>query len=590
MLKNRPIITLVTLVLQGAALASAEYTEKVWSVFAYTLYGDSTPEALFEQYAVGLSDYGANQLAVAGTAFRNRYVSSAGSINATEFAIQSISASFLMPQKLEVLSTTEQNVIASAQAFMLGLYPPLGHEGMKTTDETANGTTFSAPFDGYQFPRVVTLGESDPGSLLVAGQSGCSMYQSAVSEYRNSGEAAIITQDTEVFYEKLLHQVLSGVFDESTATYANAVSIADYLEYEVLHNSTTLDHLFGDDLIRARSLADQFTYATNGQGVSPLSGSTIGAVSPIAGQTLASSILKSFNMYMTDGTGPQMTLLFGGDEPAVALASLMGLASEQQPNFYSRPVRGASLVFELYSFGTDADDDSYPDSSEMYVRFFLHNGTDSSTEFVSFPLFGNSPSQTYIPWTDFQAAVETFSIQSIEEWCLRCNASSIFCAGALDRGGPTHKKKDIAPAVAGVIGAVVTLAVIGLLAVVGFFICGLRKRKGGHEGGHKPSIGGFKGTSKLASDEDVSFRNPIWGAGKTANVEQDDGVAAGGVVVRGQERLGSWEMGQQNPEMENIQSATHGRSFFTESSAPEEEPDEWRLHSRLHPVKIRESV
>lgn len=590
MLQNRRFLALVALVLQCPAFVSAEYTEKVWSVFAYTLYGDSTPDALFEQHAAGLSDYGANQLAAAGTAFRDRYVSSAGSTNATEFAIQSISASYLMSQNLEVLSTAEQNVIASAQAFMLGLYPPLGGEGMNTTDETANGTTFSAPLDGYQFPRIVTLGDSDPGSLLVAGQSGCSMYQAAVSEYRNSEDAAIITQDTEVFYEKLLHQVLSGVFDQSTATYANAVSIADYLEYEVLHNSTTLDHLFGDDLIRARFLADQFTYATNGQDASFLSGSTIGAVSPIAGQTLAANILKSFNMFMTDGTAPQMTLLFGGDEPAVALASLVGLASEQQPNFYSRPVRGASLVFELYSFGTDSDDDSYPDSSEMYVRFFLHNGTDTSTEFVSFPLFGHGPSQTYIPWTDFQTEIETFSVQSIEEWCLRCNASSVFCTGALDRGDSTHQKKGMAPAVAGVIGAVVTLIVIGLLAVVGFFICGLRKRRGDHEGGHKPSIGGFKGTSKLASDADVSFRNPIWGTGKTANVEQDDGVAAEDVIVRGQERLGSWEMGQQNSEMEYSQSTTQRRGIIAESSAPEAEPDAWQLHSRLQPVKIRESV
>ncbi|KAJ5656434.1 hypothetical protein N7507_008384 [Penicillium longicatenatum] len=590
MLKNRQFLVLVALFLQSLALASAEYTEKVWSVFAYTLYGDSTPEALFEQRAVGLTDYGANQLATAGTAFRDRYVSSAGSINATEFAIQSISASWLMSQSLEVLSTTEQNVIASAQAFMLGLYPPLGSEGMNTTDDTANGTTFSAPLDGYQFPRIVTLGESDPGSLLVAGQSSCSMYQAAVSEYRNSGDAAMITRDTEAFYGKLLHQVLSGAFAESTATYANAVTIADYLEYEVLHNSTTLDHLSDDDLIQVRSLADQFTYATNGQGASALSGSTIGAVSPIAGQTLAASILKSFNMYMTDGTSPQMTLLFGGDEPAVALASLVGLASEQQPNFYSRPVRGASLIFELFSFGTDADDDSYPDSSEMYVRFFLHNGTDTSTEFISFPLFGSGPSQSYVPWTDFQTEIETFSVQSIEEWCLRCNASSIFCAGALDRGGSTQKKKSIAPAVAGVIGAVVTLAVVGLLAVVGFFISGLRKRQGSHEGGHKPSIGGFKGTSKLASDADVSFRNPIWGTGKTVNMEQDDGVAAGGVIVRGQERLGSWEMGQQNSEVENNQSITQGGGLFAEPSVPGEDSDEWRLHSRLQPVKIRESV
>ncbi|KAJ5945886.1 Histidine phosphatase superfamily clade-2 [Penicillium verhagenii] len=589
MLKYRGFLVLVTLIFQICTLAGAEYTEKVWSVFAYTLYGDSTPDALLEQHPAGLSDYGAYQLAAAGAAFRNRYVSSAGSTNATEFAIQEISASILMSKNLEVLSTTEENVIASAQAFMIGLYPPLGNEDMNTTDETANGTTYSAPLDGYQFPRIVTLGESDPGSLFVAGQSGCTMHQAAVSEYQSSGGAAEITQDTEVFYQKLLHQVLSGVYDESTATYANAVGIADYLEYEVLHNSTALDHLFGDDLIRARSLADQFTYATNGQDASVLSESTIGAISPIAGQTLATSILKAFNMSMEEqGNGHKMTLLFGSDEPAVALASLMGLDTEQHPGFYSRPVRGASMVFELYSFETDGDDDSYPSSSDMYVRFFLHNGTDSSTEFVSFPLFGYGPSQTYIPWTEFESEMETFSVQSVDEWCLLCNASSVFCAGALSRDDSTPKKKAMTPAVAGVIGAVVTLVVMGLVAVAVFFVCGLRKREGRQDRSKKSSIGGFKGTSKLASDADVSFHNPLWGTGKEAGKEQDDGAVTGGVIVRGQERLGSWEMGEPKSETEGITPTKRGASF--EDSSVPEDPEEWRLHSRLHPVKIRESV
>ncbi|KAJ5746135.1 hypothetical protein N7520_011317 [Penicillium odoratum] len=584
MLKIRQFLILGALVLQVPALASAEYTEKVWSVFAYTLYGDSTPDALLEQQPAGLSAYGASQLAAVGTAFRDRYVSSAGSTNATEFAIQSISASVLMSKNLEVLSTTDENVIASAQAFMIGLYPPLGEENMNATDAIVNGTTYTAPLDGYQFPKIVTLGSSDPGSLFVAGQSECTMYQAAVSEYRDSGVAAEITQNSEVFYQELLHDVLAGAYNESTAIYANAVSIADYLEYEVLHNSSTSDHLFGDDLIRARSLADQFSYATNGQDDSALNGSTIGAVGPIAGQTLATSILEAFNMHMEEeGNGHKMTLLFGGDEPAVALASLVGLASDQQPNFYSRPVRGASLVFELYSLETDGDDDSFPDSSDMYVRFFLHNGTDSSTEFVSFSLFGYGPSQTYLPWDDFQDEMETISLQSIDEWCLRCNASSVFCAGALDRGDPTPKKKGMAPAVAGVIGAVVTLVVVGLIAVIGFFICGFRKRAERKKGGHKPSIGGFKGTSKLASDVDVSFHNPIWGTDKAASMEEDNGFAAG-VVMRGQERLGSWEMGQQKPEMENVQSTTQ------RGSSVDEDPDEWRLHSRMQPVMVRESV
>ncbi|KAJ5713382.1 uncharacterized protein N7483_010563 [Penicillium malachiteum] len=560
-------------------------TPRKYGVFLRTpSTGTVPPMALIDKQPPGLTEYGGSQLADVGSTFRNRYVSSAGSSNATESAIQYISPSILYSKDVRVLSTTDQNVIASAQAFMLGLYPPLGQENMNTSDETANGTIYSAPLDGYQFPRIVTAGDSDPASLFVSGQVACNMHQVGISEYQDSEDALEITRDSEVFYQKLLHQVLSGVYDESSATYANAVSIADYLDYEVIHNSTALDHLFGDDLIRARSFADQFTYATNGQDASALtSESTVGAASPIAGQTLASSILDAFRINMEEeGNGQKITLLFGSDEPAVALASLLGLASTQQPNFYSRPARGASLIFELYSFETDVDDESYPGSDEMYVRFFLHNGTDSSTEFISYPLFGYGPSKSYVPWNEFEIELETFAVASIQEWCIRCNADSVFCSGVLDRSDSISKKKGISPVVAGVIGAVVTLVVIGLLAMLGFFLCSFRKR----QGSHRPSMGGFKGTSKLASDTDVSFRNPIWESGKSAPMEQDNEVLSG-VIVRGQERLGSWEMGQQVSEIENTQPITSSAAGHV--SNMENEP-EWSLHTRLQPVKVRETV
>ena len=582
MLTKPQHLALAAVVLQ-TPLATAAATEKVWSVFAYTLYGDSTPAALIGKQPAGLSEYGASQLVDVGSAFRSRYVSSAGSANATESAIRSISPSSLSSSDVQILSTTDQNVISSAQAFMLGLYPPLGQDGTNTTNVTANGTVYSAPLDGYQFPQIVTVGGSDPASLFVAGQENCNMYEVAVSEYQNGEDALELTQMTETFYEVLLHQALGGFYDESSATYANAVSIADFLDYQAIHNSTAMYRLFGDQLIQARYLADHFMYSTNGQDTSGISQSAAGITGPIAGQTLASSILKAFNLSMEEQwTGPKMTLMFGGDEPAVALASLLGLASDQQPNFYSRPVRGGSLVFELYSLGTN-DDDSYPPSSEMFVRFFLHNGTDSSTEFVPYSLFGTGPSNTYLPWNTFAEEVGTFAVQSVQEWCVLCNADSVFCSGVLDRNDSTSspKKYAVSPAVAGVIGAVVTLAVIGLLAL-GLFLYGLRNRRENH----KPSTGGFKGNNKLASDTDVSFRNPIWGTGKTAQMEEAND-ASGGVIVRGQERLGSWEMGQQRSEEEDTPSSRP--EIHTEYSGLEDE-SEWRLHSRLEPVKIRESV
>ncbi|KAJ5980558.1 Histidine phosphatase superfamily clade-2 [Penicillium waksmanii] len=550
---------------QLAAIATAQdYTETVWGIFAYTTYGDSLPNIMSQVRTRELSDYGASQLEAAGSVFRDRYVKTGGSVYDTGSTIQGLAPFYLDSQDVSILTTTDQYVIASAQAFMQGLYPPLNQSDVQDSDSTPNGTFYSYPLGGYQYPKIVSLGSSDPQSILVAGQAQCPMHQAAVSEYQDSSEAQDITQESAAFYTKLWKEVLMGEMDESQATYTNAVDIADFLDYEILHNTQALETLGDYDLRRSRWLADQYTYATNKQDDQH---STIGLMNPVAGQGLAASILNAFSINVgTSGLQQKVTLLFGSDEPAVALASLLGLAKEQQPNFYSRLVRGGSLVFELYSYETDEISPSYPGADNLFVRFYLHNGTDSS-EFASYPLFGNGPSQEYVPYSEFQSEIETFAMQSTKEWCTQCNADSIFCTGLMGDSSSSTQKKQMSPAVAGVIGAFVTLGVGLLFGMIGFFFCGIRKR-----GGHKPSIGG-----------------PTWGSTSKPNIGTDDDRAAAGIVVQGHERLGSWEMGQQRKEVEDIASPTHDGAPHV-SPFDEENEEEWKIHSGMQPVKVRESV
>ncbi|CAI7580445.1 unnamed protein product [Penicillium pancosmium] len=566
---------IIAVSVQLAAIATAqEYTETVWGVFAYTTYGDTLPNIM------ALSDYGASQLEAAGSAFRDRYVRTGGSAFYAGSTVQGLAPFYLDSQDVSILTTTDQYVIASAQAFMQGLYPPLNQSDVQASDSTPNGTFYSYPLGGYQYPKIVSLGSSDPQSIMVAGQAQCPMHQAAVSEYQDSSEAQDITQESAAFYTKLWKEVLMGEMDESQATYSNAVDIADFLDYEILHNTQALEVLGDYDLRRSRWLADQYTYATNKQDDQH---SAIGLMNPVAGQGLAASILNAFSINVgTSGLQQKVTLLFGSDEPAVALASLLGLAKEQQPNFYSRLVRGGSLVFELYSFEADEIYPSYPGADNLFVRFYLHNGTDSS-EFASYPLFGNGPSQEYVPYSEFQSEIETFAMQSTKEWCTQCNADSIFCTGLMGDSSSSKQKKQMSPAVAGVIGAFVTLGV-GLLFGMIIFFCGIRKR-----GGHKPSIGGFKGNDKNASDADLNFRKPIWGSTSKPNVGTDDDPSAAGIVVQGHERLGSWEMGQRRKEIEDIASPTHDGAPHI-SPFDEENEEEWRIHSGMQPVKVRESV
>jgi hypothetical protein len=577
-----------TLCLQASVLVTAQdYGETIWGVFAYTVHGESIPDVLTTSLGSKvLTEFGANQLQAAGSSFRDRYVPTTDG-NSSDTAVIYLMPGFLDAKDVDIYSTADQYVSASAQAFMQGMYPPLGDSNITSPGSTGNATIDVAPLDGYQYAHIITLGEADPTYVIVNGSAQCNMHQTAEEEYQNSSDAMRITMESVDFYIGLLDIALGEVFTATTATYRNAPEVSEYMDYEAVHNSSFMDTVSDSDLSRARWLADQYTYATNGQDSSATSSlSTAGLVNPIAGQTLASSLLNAFNTNIEHfGTHQQMTLLFGSDAPAVALASLMGMASEPQSNFYSRPAQGASLIFELYSFESDEVYPTWPGSDNLYVRFYLHNGTDSSTQFESFSFFGYGPSIEYVPWTEFKSELETFAVSSTEEWCTRCIAQSVFCNGVLNNDKPAPKKQ-MKPAVAGVIGAVVTLVVIGLLTIVGFLICGCRK---GNKT-HKASIGGFKGNGKLASDTDVTFRNPIWGGSKVAGAEESDGIAAGGVVVSGHERLGSWEMGQQKKELDHAESAVMANSRVPMSVAWDDMEEEWRLHSGLQPVKVRESV
>lgn len=442
MCANRQFLA-VALCLQASLLVTAQdYGETVWGVFAYTVHGESIPAVLTAlPGSKVLTEFGANQLQAAGSSFRDRYVPTTDG-NSSETAIMYLMPGFLDAKDVDIFSTTDQYASASAQAFMQGMYPPLGDSNITSPGLTGNATIDVAPLDGYQYAHIITLGEADPSYVMVDGSAQCNMHQTAEEEYKDSGDAMRITTESVDFYIGLLDVALGEVFSATTATYRNAPEVSEYMDYEAIHNSSFMDTVSDSDLSRARWLADQYTYATNGQDSSATSSlSKAGLVNPIAGQTLASSLLNAFNTNIEHfGTHQQMTLLFGSDAPAVALASLMGMASERQSNFYSRPAQGASLIFELYSFESDEVYPTWPGSDNLYVRFYLHNGTDSSTEFESFSFFGYGPSNEYVPWTEFKSELETFAVSSTEEWCTRCNAQSIFCNGVLNNEKPAPKK------------------------------------------------------------------------------------------------------------------------------------------------------
>lgn len=198
------------------------------------------------------------------------------------------------------------------------------------------------------------------------------------------------------------------------------------------------------------------------------------------------------------------------------------------PNF------GASAVFELFSL-SNSSVGTIPDQKDLFVRFLFRNGTEADETLQAYSLFNRPKEQFDMPWSDFVQLMNGIQIQGTNNWCNICNAvdSAIpFCA-ASSKFGDSGKHSGLSPVVAGVIGAVVTLAVAALLFGAVMLLAGVRLHRNG--GSRRSSdLGGFKGGQKMASDQDLSI--PKGGAVVGATVER-----------HGHERHGSWELKQSEP-------------------------------------------
>ncbi|RDW62914.1 uncharacterized protein DSM5745_10025 [Aspergillus mulundensis] len=552
------------------AVAAQDQTARVWAVYAYTINGEGIPRVFPRPRS--LTPFGAYQLHEAGIAFRRRYVSLSSGANEPGTRIENLSPYVLDNDDVKITSTPDVTVLASAQAFMQGVYPPL-RESFNATFfnnqlELADGSSVSTPLGGYQYPSIITVGAEDPQSLMISGQAVCPNHAAANAEYTVSREFWQTYEESAVFYNRLHALSLSGQFDTAAASYANATTISEFLDYQVVHNESLLHSLTAEDIKRARWYAGRYVFATDGN--RSTSGAAVdGNIQTIAGQGLASSVLDAFETTIQDrGANGKMTLQFGSYQTAVSFASLLQLATTN-PNFSSSiPRPGSSFVLELFSLESESYP-TYPDPAHLYVRFLLHNGT--RAEFVPYPLFGHSPSNMAIPFGDFRAEMQRMSLGSTEDWCRRCNSSTVFCSGVVKtRQSPLSKTRKnrggMSAAVAGVIGAVITIVVLGLFAIVGFFLC-LRAR-----GLRKPRVGGFKGSGKMGSDSDLTFKNPQWG----------DTIKAPAASAKGHERHGSWEMKNQSPPRLAEQSVGA-------SSLADELEEEWDIHG-TEPVKPHEHV
>lgn len=572
------LLPILLLCLGVSAQPSANLNAKVWAAVAYINHGEKTPT--FGGLDNILTPTGARQMWRQGSAFRHRYL---GSRNATTFPnlttgntkIQGIATDAINNDQLTVLSTTDEWVSGGAMAFLQGLYPPspntfntLAGGRQVAQDLFVSPDLIDYPSGGYQYPNIETLSLTDPSSVVIQGNAQCWAWDSNVHAIKMDDPMGRF-RSTQSFYKSLFATPpLKGTIPNASVNYWNAYDIYEYVNYMNTHNATVTAGLgFANETIDIlRANAFELERTKNGDVLKDAPTFNYNNVSTIAGQTLAMVIASSLSA-TSIGVGTPLTLMFGSHEPMLAFFSLIGLYTEDNllsGPFSTLPNPGSAMIFELVG-SNPGDVDAMPSPQDFMLRFSYRANADLGEPFSAYPLTSMGFESQMIPYASFLAQLQNFTQDSVQ-WCATCRAVfAPWCNTGADESPSdppsTSKGCPLSPALGGLIGAMVTLAVallaIGVLNWFGFVTFSRRSKPGVRSG----SPGGFRGSDKRAGDADVTVT--------------DRGVQ--------HERVGSWEL-RDGPGESPIEPAEIGTTNLSRL-----DDDEISL-TGVQPVKIHETV
>ncbi|KAL4881811.1 histidine phosphatase superfamily [Aspergillus karnatakaensis] len=472
--------------LGGLTTASAE---TILGVTIFSRHGDRTSK---HHPDYRLTNLGAQQNHQVGSDYRALYLSSNSSKQ-----ILGVSEDTYVPGQIFAQSPAQEVLSSSATAFLQGLYPPLS-----TLDDQIlnNGTTLSAPVNGYQYVQLNVESPSSPNSIWTKGDEQCHVVQNIADML--SAQDAIINA-TRPFYQKFA-PVLENVTDitKPYLTYEHAYDIYDLINTALIHNTTLKDAVTPTDLHQLRTLADRRELSLN-----------INPDSPnwsIGGRTLAGAILNAMNTTISSrGSNAKLSFLSGSYNTMIQFFGLYGLLENNNNtvsktanvDFSGLPNYAATLVVELF---TEKNTTVFPaDHNDLKVRFLFRNGSEPTDELKAYPLFGpgfstrsewnsavDASNETYrapVPahtgvsmlYSDFESEMQQTALTSVDNWCDVCGRTAPFCREYGVSEGPvsTYREEGMSNAVAGVIGAMVALAIMGAVGAAAVLVVRRRWRR-----------------------------------------------------------------------------------------------------------------
>ena len=194
-------------------------------------------------------------------------------------------------------------------------------------------------------------------------------------------------------------------------------------------------------------------------------------VRAIAGSVLGGQVIDFLQDLVDGGSSvPKLNIQFGAYGTFMAFFGLAQLPSAN-PDFYGICNYASSMVFELVTNATK------PTPEDISVRFMFANGTATNDGLTAYPLFGQQ--NMMMSWSDFKSEASKIAINDDEHWCKLCGESSDMCStndsgSGVTGANSTESKSQISAPLAGVIGALVTLAVVLGLEILVMLVGGIR--------------------------------------------------------------------------------------------------------------------
>ncbi|KAF4453028.1 acid phosphatase [Fusarium austroafricanum] len=448
-------------------------SEVIHGAVVFSRHGDRTTKWYGAQ---SLTSLGAEQNFQVGRDYRDRYL-----VSDSKYQILGISENEYKPSQIFASAPDQGILMNTATAFLQGFYPPLADLAPEIASQTLNnGSKSTAPLDGYQYVRLHTINDNSPDTIWIKGDDACPKYVTASKSFMKSDVFAQREEDTKKFYEQFYDVLSDGVYNlrPENMTYKNAYNIFDLVNVARIHNETSPARNVSDkDLLQLRTLADSAELGQNWNKSDP--------ARAIGAETLSGAMLDKLNETVSSEGKLKFSLFAGSYDTFLAFFGLMDLL-DVSPDFYGLPEYASTMALELYTNDNAKEFPSNPEK-DLLVRFLFKNGTAGDLE--SYPLFGQK--EKSLSWPKFVTEIEKRAITDVGDWCSKCGAKEDFCAAYKDDNdsteGQSEKKNGggMSNAVAGVIGAMVTLGVVAIIGAAAFV---LLRRKRTAPAGDKGSI------------------------------------------------------------------------------------------------------